>query len=216
MIQDIDTEKNLFIAFEGIDGSGKSTQVKMLAGYLQSRGHKVYSTYEPTDSRIGRMIRDIFNHREEGDQRVIAALFAADRLNHLLHSEDGILHKLKEGYTVITDRYYLSSYAYHSVYVPMEWVINLNSMSKDLLKPDITFYIDIDPVSSMERLTNSRASVEMYETLSHQQKVYEKYREAIEKTGKDENIIMVEGISPAVEVHNFVRKATDDYLAFKK
>ncbi|MBP9197347.1 MAG: dTMP kinase, partial [Saprospiraceae bacterium] len=101
--------KNLFIAFEGIDGSGKSTQVKLLAEYLAQSGHKVYTTFEPTDSRIGVMIRDIFNHRMEGDQRVIAALFAADRLNHLLNSQDGILKKLKEGYTVITDRYYFSS-----------------------------------------------------------------------------------------------------------
>ncbi|MBK8624645.1 MAG: hypothetical protein IPN86_03400 [Saprospiraceae bacterium] len=51
--------KGLFIAFEGIDGSGKSTQVKLLEQYLKELGHKVYATFEPTDSLIGKIIRDI-------------------------------------------------------------------------------------------------------------------------------------------------------------
>lgn len=205
--------KQLFIALEGIDGSGKSTQVKLLAGYLETLGHDVYTTFEPTDSRIGRMIRDIFNHREEGDQRVIAALFAADRLNHLLHSENGIIKKLNDGHTVITDRYYLSSYAYHSVYVPMEWIMSLNSMSAGLLRADLTVYIDIDPASSMDRLTKNRSSTEMYETLSHQQKVYEKYREAIGLTAKDENIALVDGSVSPEEVHAQIIKILDSFMA---
>lgn len=65
--------KNLFIAFEGIDGSGKSTQVKLLTEHLEKAGHKVYSTFEPTDSPIGSLIRDIFNHRYEADERAMPA-----------------------------------------------------------------------------------------------------------------------------------------------
>ena len=186
--------KNLFIAFEGIDGSGKSTQVKLLAEFLTDKGHKVYTTYEPTDSRIGVMIRDIFNHRMEGDQRVIAALFAADRLNHLLNSQDGILKKLKEGYTVITDRYYFSSYAYHSVHnIDMDWVIQANSMSADLLRPDLNIYIDISPDVSMERLKKGRNSFEMYETLENQKMVYDKYKEAFDRIGDTEKVFVTDG-----------------------
>ena len=186
--------KNLFIAFEGIDGSGKSTQVKLLAEFLTDKGHKVYTTYEPTDSRIGVMIRDIFNHRMEGDQRVIAALFAADRLNHLLNSQDGILKKLKEGYTVITDRYYFSSYAYHSVHnIDMDWVIQANSMSADLLRPDLNIYIDISPDVSMERLKKGRNSFEMYETLENQKMVYDKYKEAFDRLGDAEKVFVTDG-----------------------
>lgn len=99
-------KKNLFIAFEGIDGSGKSTQVKLLTDHLIKAGHKVYATFEPTDSPIGSLIRSIFNHKLEADHRVIAGLFVADRLDHLLNKSNGILKKLEEGYTVITDRYY--------------------------------------------------------------------------------------------------------------
>ena len=187
-------KKNLFIAFEGIDGSGKSTQVKLLAEFLTHKGHKVYTTYEPTDSRIGVMIRDIFNHRMEGDQRVIAALFAADRLNHLLNKTDGILKKLAEGYTVITDRYYFSSYAYHSVHnIDMEWVIQANALSADLLRPDLNIYIDISPEVSMERLKKGRNSFEMYETLENQKMVYDKYKEAFDRLGDAEKVFVTDG-----------------------
>jgi dTMP kinase len=68
-------KKNFFIAFEGIDGSGKSTQVKLLKEKLEAAGLKVYTTCEPTDSHMGKMIRDIFSHKIEADHRTIAALF---------------------------------------------------------------------------------------------------------------------------------------------
>lgn len=203
--------KNLFIAFEGIDGSGKSTQVKLLAEFLTHKGHKVYTTYEPTDSRIGVMIRDIFNHRMEGDQRVIAALFAADRLNHLLNSQDGILKKLKEGYTVITDRYYFSSYAYHSVHnIDMEWVIQANALSADLLRPDLNIYIDISPEVSMERLKKGRNSFEMYETLENQKMVYDKYKEAFDRLGDAEKVFVTDGNRKTDLIAEDIRIAVDE------
>ncbi len=186
-------KKSLFIAFEGIDGSGKSTQVKLLAEYLTEKGLKVYTTFEPTDSRIGTMIRDIFNHRMEGDQKVIAALFAADRLDHLLNSKNGILKKLEDGYTVITDRYYFSSYAYHSVYVDMDWVIETNSLSANLKRPDLNIYIDIDPEISMDRLNKGRTNIEMYETLENLTKVHSKYKEAFDRIGTEEKVFHTNG-----------------------
>lgn len=195
--------KGLFIALEGIDGSGKSTQVKLLAQYLKSKGHKVYTTFEPTDSPIGKIIRDIFNHKMEGDQKVIAALFAADRLNHLLHSENGMLKKLSEGYTVITDRYYLSSYAYHSVHgIDMDWIIAANAMSADLLRPDINIYIDISPEVSMERINKGRANIEMYETLENLTNVYHQYNVAMQKMENVEKIVKVNGQQSVEDISN--------------
>jgi dTMP kinase len=186
-------KKNLFLAFEGIDGSGKSTQVKMLADQLTAEGHKVYTTCEPTTGPIGKMIRDIFNHRMEGDQRTIAALFAADRLEHLLDKKEGIIKKLSEGFTVITDRYYFSSYAYHSVHMDMEWVIEINKPSAELLRPDLNIYIDISPEISMSRIKKDRDRVEMYETLENQKHVYKKYAEAFEREKSNEKIVSVNG-----------------------
>ena len=176
---------------------------------MTQKGHKVYTTCEPTDSPIGKIIRDIFNHRMEGDQRVIAALFAADRLDHLLNSKDGILKKLSEGYTVITDRYYFSSYAYHSVYVDMDWVIHANSMSADLLRPDLNIYIDIKPEVSMERLQKGRQNIEMYETLDHQRKVYKKYQEAFERIGDAEKVVRVDGNRKIDLIQEGIRKSVE-------
>lgn len=186
-------KKNLFIAFEGIDGSGKSTQVKLLTDSLKKAGHKVYSTFEPTDSPIGSVIRNIFKHRIEADHRVIAGLFVADRLDHLLNKTNGILKKLEDGYTVITDRYYFSSYAYHGTHMSLDWVIEANSLSADLLRPDLNIYIDISPDISMKRLTNGRSSIELYETKENLKNVRAKYLEAIEQLKFQEHIFVTNG-----------------------
>ena len=186
-------KKNFFIAFEGIDGSGKSTQVKLLKQNLENAGLKVYTTCEPTDSPIGKMIRDIFNHRMEGDNRTIAALFVADRLHHLLNKTDGIIKMLEEGYTVITDRYYLSSYAYQSPYIDLDWVIKANSLSANLLRPDLNIYIDISPEVSIERINKGRESTELYETLDNLRVVSGKYKEVMELLKDEEKVVRIDG-----------------------
>jgi dTMP kinase len=198
--------KNLFIAFEGIDGSGKSTQVKLLAEKLTEKGHKIYTTHEPTSGPVGKMIRDIFNHRMESDQRTIAALFVADRLEHLLNKTDGILKRLAEGYTVITDRYYFSSYAYHSVHVDMDWVIALNREATKLLRPDLTIYIDISPEVSMQRIQKGRESVEMYETLENQKQVYAMYEKAFELEKDHEMVFRVNGDQSAEKISDEIQE----------
>jgi dTMP kinase len=184
---------NIFLVFEGIDGSGKSTQVKLLTDKLKEEGYKVYSTFEPTDSPIGSIIRNVFNHRVEADDRTIAGLFVADRLDHLLNKTNGILKKLEEGYIVISDRYYFSSYAYHGVHMPMDWVINANSMSANLLKPTINIYVDISPEVSMSRIIKDRSSIELYENKEYLKLVREKYFEAFELLNDQENIFITEG-----------------------
>ena len=186
-------KKNFFIAFEGIDGSGKSTQVKLLAAQLEKAGLKVYTTCEPTDSPMGKLIRDVFNHRMEADHRTIAALFVADRLDHLLNKTNGILKMLDEGYTVITDRYYLSSYAYQSPHMDLNWVIAANSLSAELMRPDLNIYIDIPPEISIERLNKGRSSIELYETLENLQNVRNKYFEIIERLKDEEEVLVTDG-----------------------
>ena len=185
--------KKLFIAFEGIDGSGKSTQVKLLTEKLQKEGHKVFFTFEPTDSSIGSIIRNVFTHKQEADNRTIAGLFVADRLDHLLNKSNGILKMLNEGYTVICDRYYFSSYAYQGVHVPIDWVIEANSLSAELLRPDINIFIDISPELGIERINRGRDSVELYETLDNLRKVKDKYFEAFEKQKSLECIFITDG-----------------------
>jgi dTMP kinase len=195
-------KKNLFIAFEGIDGSGKSTQVKLLKAKLEQAGLKVYTTCEPTDGPIGKMIRDIFSHKMEADHRVIAGLFVADRLDHLLNTSNGILKKLDEGYTVITDRYYLSSYAYQATHMSLDWVIGANSLSAGLLRPDLNIYIDITAEVSIERIKRGRTSIELYETLENLQNVRNKYFEVMEKVETDEKIVKINGDTSPENIAN--------------
>jgi len=195
-------KKNLFIAFEGIDGSGKSTQVKLLKEKLEQAGLKVYTTCEPTESPIGKIIRDIFTHKMEADHRVIAGLFVADRLDHLLNKTNGIIKMLEEGYTVITDRYYFSSYAYQSTHMDLNWVIQANSLSANLLRPDINIFIDITPEQSMERLKKGRSSIELYETLENLQNVRNKYFEVMELLQSVEKIFKINGNRDADTISN--------------
>ena len=190
-------KKNFFIAFEGIDGSGKSVQVQLLADKLEKAGNKVYSTFEPTDSRIGLIIKDIFKHKMEADHRVIAGLYVADRLDHLLNKTNGILKKLEEGYTVITDRYYFSSYAYQGTHMSLDWVIEANSLSADLLRPDLNIYIDILPDIAITRIHNGRSSTQLYETMENLQQVRDKYFEAFEKLRSEEAVFVTDGNRPA-------------------
>ena len=199
-------KKNFFIAFEGLDGSGKSTQVKVLAEKLKGQGLKIYTTAEPTTSRIGQIIKDIFKHKMEADHRTIAALYAADRLDHLTNKTDGILKKIEEGYTVITDRYYFSSYAYHGTHMDINWVINANSLSADLLRPDLNIYIDISPEESMKRLNKGRAAIELYESIENLKKVKEKYFEAFELLGGKEKIFIINGSRSEKEISNDIWK----------
>ena len=186
-------KNNLFIALEGIDGSGKSTQVKLLAQKMTNAGHKVYTTFEPTDGMIGSVLRKILKGTIKADHRVIAGLFLADRLDHLLNEETGIVKKMQEGYTVITDRYYFSSYAYHGTHMDMDWVIEANKMCAQILKPDINIFIDVPPEISMQRINAGRDSTELFETLESLKNVRKKYFEAFEKLKHIDRIFITDG-----------------------
>jgi len=185
--------KNLFIALEGIDGSGKSTQVRLLAEKLTAAGYKVYTTFEPTNGMIGSLLRNILKGTIKADERTIAGVFLADRLDHILNEENGLLKKLSEGYTVITDRYYFSSYAYHGTHMDMDWVIACNKMCADLLRPDVNIFIDVLPEVSMQRISAGRQSTELYETLDNLTNVRAKYLEAFDKLKDQEQITRIEG-----------------------
>ena len=184
---------NLFIALEGIDGSGKSTQVRLLTENLQQAGHKVHSTFEPTNGMVGTTLRNILRGSIKADERVIAGLFLADRLDHLLNEETGLVRKMQEGYTIITDRYYFSSYAYNGTHMDINWVIEANSICAGILRPDVNVFIDLAPETSMQRISTNRAGTELYETLDNLRNVRNKYMEAFDKLKNEERILIVDG-----------------------
>ncbi|MCF8449509.1 MAG: dTMP kinase [Taibaiella sp.] len=185
--------KNLFIAIEGTDGSGKSTQAAMLAQRLTEEGHKVHLTFEPTNGHIGKLLRSILKGEISIDQKAIAGLFLADRLDHLLNTQDGILKKMEEGYTVISDRYYFSSYAYHSVYMDMDWVIACNEMCAQILRPHLNIFVDVPPEVCMQRINDNRETPELYETSDILRKVRANYFTAFEKLTNREEVRIIDG-----------------------
>lgn len=204
--------KGNFIAFEGIDGSGKSTQIRILDEKMKKEGIYCYTTMEPTDSPVGSLIHQIMMGRIKTDNKVIAALFVADRLDHLLNDVNGIVNKINEGTTVITDRYYFSSYAYHSVDMPMEWVIKANEQSSNILRPTVTIFIDISPDIAIERIAKNRFHQELFEKKSRLIKVREKYFEAFDKLKEEEQILIIDGNRSEQEIADDIWHKIKDFM----
>ncbi|WP_299976257.1 dTMP kinase [Desulfobacula sp.] len=193
-----------FIVFEGIDGSGKSTQIKKISKRLEAFGYKVYSTFEPTDGPVGSLIRQMLSGKVPTDQRTIASLFAADRTDHLVNKVSGIRHKVDQGEIVLCDRYYFSSYAYHAQYIDMKWVIHANALNAEILRPDVTIFIDVDPDICLERIKNSRSNFEMYEKIDIMKKVRASYFKAFDALKDLEKIVIIDGNSTKGKVEDAI------------
>ena len=162
-------QHSIFIVLDGIDGSGTSTHSKLLAGFLSLKGLKTYSTQEPSNNDIGKLLRTYLK-----DNKIPAStdalLFAADRV---LHYNNDIKEKLEEGYMVISDRYLESSIAYQSSQsekISVEWVQDLNKFAG---KPDLTIILDIDPKVSLIR--KQHKVLDKYEDTSLLEKVRQEY-----------------------------------------
>ena len=204
--------KPKFIVFEGIDGSGKSTISNLLFEKLRAQNKEVYKTFEPTDSPIGSVIKNILNKRIISDDKTIGALFLADRLDHIQNPVSGMLQYLEQGKHVISDRYYYSSYAYHVPMLDMDWVIAANKVCADLLRPDVVFFIDISAEESMKRLSASRSFLDLFETKEKMEQVILNYKEAILKEGKKDNVIIIDGQRSVEEIFEEVWRITSQIL----
>lgn len=141
----------MFISFEGIDGVGKSTQIRFAEDYLCGRGRSVLTTFEPGGTELGQEIRNLLLHRK-GDvaPRAEALLYAADRAHHVATK---IRPALASGQVVITDRYLDSSVAYQGAgrKLSAEEVRNISLWAVDGLLPDLTILLDLDAAKARER-----------------------------------------------------------------
>lgn len=182
-----------FFALEGIDGSGKSTQLKRLAQWLEGAGVPCVTTCEPTGRLIGSLLRQVLTGQVKCDSRVVAPLFVADRLDHLLNKADGLCKAVESGMTVLSDRYYFSSYAYQSVDLPLEWVIEINRPCAQLLKPTATLFIDLSPELALERIAQNRVHTELFETKERLTRTREQYFRAFELQKNRETVIIIPG-----------------------
>ncbi|WP_298500164.1 dTMP kinase [uncultured Methanobrevibacter sp.] len=131
----------MYIVFEGIDGAGKSTQIRMLKEWLEANGFRVETLVEPTDSEVGKLIRKLLQHpdaKSDNFQKIFGLLFAADRMMIMDKLED-------ESKIIISDRSFISSLAYQS---PMDWIDVLNKYAK---RPDLLILLDLDVKTSVAR-----------------------------------------------------------------
>ncbi|MBQ2931930.1 MAG: dTMP kinase [Clostridia bacterium] len=199
-------ERGKFIVFEGIDGSGKSTQINLLAEALKKRSISCRTTLEPTFGMVGSVLHDILSGKMSADPKVVASLFVADRLDHILNQTDGVLKSVENGETVICDRYYFSSYAYQSVEVPRDWVVSANRMAAETLRPDATIFIDISAETAMNRISKNRENTELYETKERLSAVREGYFSAFELMKDEERIFVVDGNRSIDEIAEEIQK----------
>lgn len=187
------SQKGHFFVFEGIDGSGKSTQIHLLKQKIEEHNVRCLETREPTEGPVGALLHQCMTQRTTADEKTIAALFAADRLDHLLNETDGLCHKIQDGITVLSDRYILSTYAYQSVRVPLEWLIQMNSLAVSTLKPDCHIFIDVDPDITLERMAKGRFHAELFETKERLTEVRKRYFELFDRFHGQENILIIDG-----------------------
>lgn len=150
----------MFITFEGADGCGKTTQLKLLAEYLVQKGYDVVITREPGAVGLGEKIREILlNYEGEVSSRAEAFLFLADRSQHI---DNLIKPSINQGKIVLCDRHTDSTVAYQGYGrgQDLERIRLLNEIAVDNVVPDLTFVFDIDVETSMSRVGNEKDRME--------------------------------------------------------
>jgi len=171
-----------FAVFEGLDGSGTSTQLRLLEQKLTGRafhGMAFTATFEPTGGAIGKLIRSVLKKELVLRADTLARLFAADRGEHL-YAAGGIIERCQRGELVICDRYTLSSLVYQGIECGIELPRSLNEAFP---APELLLFFDIDPDIAQQRMAG-RPSLEIFEHKEFQEKVRKQYRALFEEYRK--------------------------------
>ncbi len=188
----------MFISFEGGDGAGKSTLMKGLHEWFLSRGLSVLQTRAPGGTPFGENIRNLLLHGDALDSRTELFLFLADRSYQV---NQVIRPALKEGRIVLVDRFNDSTVAYQggARALDLDFVRSLCLFATENLQPDLTFYLDIDPLIGLERAasaSNSKDRIES-ESVTFHQKIRSSFCEMAEK--EPERVIKLDAtLSPEI------------------
>src|SRR3954454_868153 len=192
----------MFITFEGLDGSGKSTQAELLATWLRAQGREVLSTREPGGTPVGEAVRNLVLHGDELSPWAEAALFAAARAEHV---ERAIRPALEAGADVVSDRYLDSSVAYQGIARGLgeDRGLELNLTVTRGLLPDRTFLVLVDPSEARRRGGEYRDRIER-ETEEFMRRADEAFR--LLATGFPQRIVAVGGSRAPAGVAEEVRE----------
>jgi dTMP kinase len=189
--------KNL-VVLEGLDGSGTSTQLRLLDERMGREGMAHEVTWEPTEGRVGQLIREVLRGDVRAHPRTVALLFAADRSEHLWTPETGMAVRAGRGERVVCDRYLFSSLAYQSVTCGFDDVLALN---RGFPLPQILVFLDT-PVAVCQRRIAERGAREIYDDSPFQEKVRESYLSCIGFfRGSGMHTVIVDGNRSVEEIH---------------
>ncbi len=198
-------KKGKFIVFEGLDGAGQGTQIKLLEKYLQSKNEKVYVTSEPTQNLIGGLIRSLLRHHWSLGNTGIQLLYSADRAHHLEVEIDPIREK---GHHVISGRYFFSTIAFGSLNNDVKW---LKAISEKFPNPDMTIFLKVSPKECIRRINSGRPLKEFFEKEKILQKVYKTYLSLV-KDKQYKNVYIVDGEQPVEKVAEDIQKIVDEHM----
>lgn len=192
-----------FIVFEGIDGSGTTTQIKKLAERFPKE--KVFVSAEPTKNETGLFLRRILKGEFSVNEKTASFLFAADRCEHL-YGKNGILEQIQNGKIALSDRYFFSSLAYQSVSCGKNFPEHLNSLFP---LPEILFYFKINPEISINRVTARGEKTEIYEKIEFQKQTADIYDQVINSYKQKEKsqgmkIITIDAEKPIDEISEII------------
>ena len=201
-----------FLVIEGLDGTGKTTQSRILADRLEALGIEAVIQAEPTPGQYGRLCREALSGRLDVTKSQLALLFTLDRIDHNKNGTDGIDKLLSEGKVVISDRYYYSTLAYQGVDVGMDWLKNANLGCADIRKPDLVIFLDLEPAKSLERISASRdaSAIEIYENMTYLTKIRATFTEVINSL-PGENIRVISADASIEEVADRIFAAVKEY-----
>lgn len=186
------------MVIEGLDGSGKSTQAKLIKEYIEKLGRQCLLTKEPTDwSEPGKKARAIIQKQIKTSPENLQKFMAQDREEHLRKE---IAPNLKKGINVISDRYFFSTIAYGSLDCSPKWLKNLNS---GFPIPDITLFIDTNTKTCIKRLESRGKKLDLFETEQKLKKIRLAYLEMAENYG---NFKIVDGNGTIQNVFKLVKK----------
>jgi len=192
-----------FVALEGLDGAGISTQARRLAARLDREGVNYYCTREPTDGPVGSHIRLALTGRLQVDPTTLALMFAADRSDHL-HQVVG--PRLAAGVHVVSERQVLSSLAYQGAQLgDRAWVRAINRENTRRLSPDLIVFLDVPPRLALERIDAGRHARELFETDDTLGATRAAFLEAIEELrGEGQRVEVVDATQPIERVEEQV------------